>query len=585
VKLPREQKASKAPPCPHPALRRSAVSRSKTSAKATMKVQVNVKTCNATPNAKLDVVVGIADTVLSLKERLATAQLIPFPEQDLMLDGEVLEDGRQLSDYDVKDQCSLDFVVRASEETLAQQLSELLRARDLSCDELGLLYCYKHGVSMTQALTFIGQEPKLQEFIKKQKGFQLENNIVALVREDTVLKPFSVASEVEQLLKASPSGSLEIRELCSKFVQKFNVSLSSIVGTKPVDFLAKEKDLFTITARGVVSLKSASPKAQKPRAGKASAQPELNEPAVDTPPGLASTAPAEPVAPGSAESQQYLDLHNKICGRPFNSKATQILNEVVDLVSEAVFLSVDHVVKGGSVGKGTAISGHADAEVVFFLRGLPPMGHDRWLPPLLRSVAGVLQDRLGSQRGVEGILAAEDCIQLRARGLLAVDLRFSPVFETYAHAVQALGEQGPEARQFYAASLVEQRVQFIARQPGHVKVTIRLLKWWRDQQEWSGKLVRPGDEILELMAVYSAVQTKPADQRQAIANVMSLLSRFDELRIIWSNFYTKSDVWAPLLRQRPLLMDPVNPFVNVAEPQAFDARELMAAARTTRFFW
>lgn len=186
---------------------------------------------------------------------------------------------------------------------------------------------------------------------------------------------------------------------------------------------------------------------------------------------------------------------------------------------------------------------------------------------------------------MEGIATTEDSVQLRARGLVTVDLRFSPVFESYAQAVQALGEQGPGARQFYAASLVEQRVQFIARQPGHVKVTIRLLKWWRDQQEWSSKLVRPSDEILELMAVYSSVQTKPSDQRQAVANVMSLLSRFDELRIVWSNFYTKSDVWAPLLRQRPLLMDPVNPFVNIAEPQAFDARELMAAARTTHFFW
>merc|ERR1719188_2905059 len=166
-----------------------------------------------------------------------------------------------------------------------------------------------------------------------------------------------------------------------------------------------------------------------------------------------------------------------------------------------------------------------------------------------------------------------------------VDLRFSPVFQSYAKAVQALGEQGPDARRFYAPTLVEERVQFISRQPGHVKVTIRLLKWWRDQQEWSSKLVRPSDELLELIAVYSAVQTKPSDQRMAVANVMSLVSRFDELRIVWSNYYSKGDVWAPLLRQRPLLMDPVNPFVNIADPQAFDAKELMTVAKTTHFFW
>mmetsp|Transcript_43425 Transcript_43425/g.120703 ORF Transcript_43425/g.120703 Transcript_43425/m.120703 type:complete len:564 (-) Transcript_43425:148-1839(-) len=563
-----------------------------------MKVQINVKMVSNTPaSATLDIVVGATDTVLSVKERVAALQLIPFPNPDLMLNGEVLGDGQQLCDCGVKDLSSLDFVVRATQDTLIKQLSELLQARDLSCDELGLLYCYKHGVSVSQALAAIGHESTFQEFIKKQKSFQLENNVVALVREDTVLKPFSVAAEVEQILRANGPGALDMKELCLKFVQKFNVSLSSIVGMKPAEFLAKEKDLFTVTNRGLVCLKSAHPRPQKPRQGAPAAAeqglPEAAarsaegpvEPAVEAPPGLGASDPVDAALLGSAENQQYMDLHNKICGRSFNSKVAQAVNEVVDAVSEAVFLNVDHVVKGGSIGKGTAISGLSDAEVVFFLRGLPLAAHERWLPPLLRAVAGVLTERLGSERGVEGVRTTEDSVQLQARGLAVVDLRFSPVFEAYAQTVQVLGEQGPEARRFYTPSLVEQRVQFIARQPGPVKVTIRLLKWWRDQQEWSSRLVRPTDEILELMAIYSSVQTKPSDQRKAIANVMSLLSRFDELRIIWSNFYTKSDVWAPLLRQRPLLMDPVNPFVNIAEPQCFDARELMAAARTTHFFW
>jgi hypothetical protein len=280
-----------------------------------------------------------------------------------------------------------------------------------------------------------------------------------------------------------------------------------------------------------------------------------------------------------------VELHNKICGRAFNSKITQALSDAVEALSEASFLDIDHVTKGGSVGKGTAISGLADAEAVFFLKGLPPTGQERWLPPLLRAAAGVLSETLGEGRGFDCIQAAEDSVHMRVKGLLSLNIRFSPVFGNYGKTIQVLGEQGPDARRFYAISLVDERTQFIARQPGQVKVTIRLLKWWRDQQEWSGKLVRPTDEVLELLAVYSAVQTKPTDQRMAIANVMSLMSRFDELRIVWSNYYSKNDVWAPLLRQRPLLMDPVNPFINIADAQSFDARELMALARTTHFFW
>merc|ERR1719454_2623135 len=99
-----------------------------------------------------------------------------------MCDGEVLEASKRLSECGVKDGSSLDFVVRASEASLVKQLTELLQARDLSSDELGLLYCYKHGVSISQAL-----------------------------------KPLSPKDEVKQILEAA-GGSLEIPTVCSKFV-------------------------------------------------------------------------------------------------------------------------------------------------------------------------------------------------------------------------------------------------------------------------------------------------------------------------------------------------------------------------------
>merc|ERR1719174_837511 len=158
---------------------------------------------------------------------------------------------------------------------------------------------------------------------------------------------------------------------------------------------------------------------------------------------------------------------------------------------------------------------------------------------------------------------------------MTIDIYLSPTFENYAHTLQVLGEQSLDIRKFYAPSLTRERTQFVARQPSSVKVTIRLVKWWRDQQEWYGPLARPSDELLELAAIYSAIQTKPADQKVAIANLMSLLSRFDQMRVVWSNHYSKDTVWTPLLRQRPLLMDPANPYINVADPKTFDCNELM----------
>jgi len=284
-------------------------------------------------------------------------------------------------------------------------------------------------------------------------------------------------------------------------------------------------------------------------------------------------------------ADQYLELHTKISGRAFSSKATQALNDITATVSEKIFLNIDHVVRGGSVGRGTVIGSATDAEVVFFLKELPMAGQLRWLPALHKAVVGVLSEQLGPSHGVEDVRAEADSVKLTVRGVVSVDLKFVPVFGSISEVYQALGQQESETRRRLAAGLVKERTHFISKQPGQVKVTMRLLKWWRDQQEWSSASVRPSDDLIELLTVHSAIQSKPQDQQVAVTNVLGLMSRFDELTITWSNFYKKTDIWEPLLNQRPLVMDPVNPFLNVADPQVFDFRELMVHASQTRFFW
>jgi len=561
-----------------------------------MKVQVSMKSAALKGNQNtFDLSVKEDELVGKIKERIAASQLIAFPDTQLVHQGKTLQDGMKMGDYGVKENDALEFVISATEESLLKQVAELLQARDLTTDELGLLYCYKHGVSLNQALKTVGVEEKFQEYVKKQKKFSVENGRVALVREDTALKPFSAANEVEQILRDGGSP-MDVTVLCSKFIQKFNVSLSSIVGMRPAEFLEKEKDRFVLTGRGKVSLKSAQPKdaPAKKDVPKQPAAPAKKEPPAPTAP---APQPATAVAPvprveaalekqESDSDQMYQDLHTKISGRSFNSKIAQTLTAIVETVTEKCFLNVERVERGGAVGKGTAITGAADAEAVFFLTGMP-LGHQsKWLPPLLKSVATVLEQTLTPADGVTDLTTTTDSVRMTVKNLVTLDLRFSPVFESHAETVAALRtEQSAEARKYYVPSFVKEKSQFVGKQPGQVKVTIRLLRWWRDQQSWSSALTRPSDEVLELISIYSALQTKPRDQCQAVANAMSLMARFNELRIVWSNYYKKEDIWAPLLSHRPLLMDPVNPFVNAADPQSFDPKELMELARSTRFFW
>merc|ERR1719310_429722 len=244
--------------------------------------------------------------------------------------------------------------------------------------------------------------------------------------------------------------------LCSRFTQKFNVSLSSVTDMKPSVFLEKNKALFVVTSRGQVSLKGASDVQQKHRIPAAPRQ-EQQERQEAKPPGLArKTADDEvPQSTESSDSEQYLELHNKISGRSFNSKIAQILCDVVDVVTEKSFLNIAQVVKGGSVGKGTVISGTTDAEVVFFLRGMPQGQQSKWLPPLLKAVAAVLTQHLNNEHGVEGICTTDDSVTMKVKGCVDVELRFSPDFETYSEVIEAMGQQRPDVRKHFNTALVK----------------------------------------------------------------------------------------------------------------------------------
>merc|ERR1719160_403938 len=229
-----------------------------------------------------------------------------------MLNGAVLEKENTLAHYGVQESMSFDFVIQASEASLVNQLTELLQARDLTCDELGLLYCYKHGVSINQALKTVGHSEKFHDFIKTQKGFAVDNGRVTLVRSDTSLKPFSAVEELKKILEESKSGSMDITTLCSKFTQKFNVSISSVTDMRPAIFLEKQKDVFVVTKSGQVSLKSALERQQNQKTPVPHRQAEeSNRAAAKVQPKPTADGEKPPTQPSaeSSDSEQYLDLH------------------------------------------------------------------------------------------------------------------------------------------------------------------------------------------------------------------------------------------------------------------------------------
>lgn len=206
-----------------------------------------------------------------------------------------------------------------------------------------------------------------------------------------------------------------------------------------------------------------------------------------------------------AQNEAYLELHSKISGRAFSSKATQALNEISSAITEHLPFKIERVIRGGSVGRGTVIGGFTDAELVFHINDMPATAQIR--PELHKAVVGVLNAKLGAPH-VEDVRATHDCVKFTVRSVVAVTLKFVPVCDSYAEVHKALVTATPEARQRLGAALTKERTHFISKQSGQVKVTMRLLKWWRDQQRWSNDVARPSDYIIELLTVYSAMQSR-----------------------------------------------------------------------------
>mmetsp|Transcript_61769 Transcript_61769/g.95886 ORF Transcript_61769/g.95886 Transcript_61769/m.95886 type:complete len:424 (-) Transcript_61769:19-1290(-) len=126
-------------------------------------------------------------TVANARKVIAAAELIPFPEHDLVLGDKKLANELSLDEAGVRSGDSLVLVVRASEKTLVSQLEELLRERAaLSATELSLLYCQRFGTPVCQALRMLGLHSSIKRFLERHETFLITGGCVTL-RDGNVL--------------------------------------------------------------------------------------------------------------------------------------------------------------------------------------------------------------------------------------------------------------------------------------------------------------------------------------------------------------------------------------------------------------
>ncbi|KAK7478370.1 hypothetical protein BaRGS_00030374, partial [Batillaria attramentaria] len=167
--------------------------------------------------------------------------------------------------------------------------------------------------------------------------------------------------------------------------------------------------------------------------------------------------------------------------------------------------TVAQVLKGGSLAKGTAIKGSADIDLVVFFNGLPTVDDlKRELPNLLQIIQDEVKDHSEWKGRVKQVkvtpysvtftLDGQKVDILPASEAIRRDLK-SPtkIYST----IESSRDGARKAARHYSTSLAPLQVEFVKKVPGSLKGVIRLLKYWKQENN-----VNIRSYSLELLAIH-----------------------------------------------------------------------------------
>ncbi|XP_074139868.1 2'-5'-oligoadenylate synthase-like protein 1 [Sminthopsis crassicaudata] len=255
------------------------------------------------------------------------------------------------------------------------------------------------------------------------------------------------------------------------------------------------------------------------------------------------------------------------------------------------------VVKAGSVMNGTMLKHKGELHVVVFLDCCTYSTDDSYhydmlmlmkekLPYSWKNLANISEICVNSDVPrslfftIQFTMTSEpiDVVILTAHSILeSSPLSCPPPPETYVDLIEAAGVPGQ-----FSPSFIELQKSFIKNLPTKLKSLLRLVKhWYLQHLKFScPKASLPPIYALELLTIYAwetgAHQAENFNMARGFVSVMELLQDNKDICIYWTKYYSFQDqvirdfVTQQLKRERPIILDPVDPTHNVGEGKRWD---------------
>lgn len=395
-----------------------------------------------------------------------------------------------------------------------------------------------------------------------------------------VISERHVVEEFRRLILADGLQCVYISSLCGRFLQRFKKPVTGIINCKPAEFLRRYPDIFVMTGGGNVGLREV-----------------LGPDAVSVPPPpprMPKSAQAHDPSPEDLSGIELTDdVYREIHAHCMKGSSVQAIVErltpICQKMKQASFLALEEVVLGGAAGKGLFSTSTA-GEVVLFVRQLPFKSFCEWLPHILETLAPVMEYQLATEHA-EHFKVEKDHVSFTIRGGdfdLPVKVFLSPVFKDRAHLLACLHDANPAERSYFYPAMIKERNEFVSKESEETKVLIQLMSIWLSKLGLHGTSA-PTDWMFELLVIHICRQLKKPekeepkfDMAEMVINALETFAHFETLKVSWVDTkdarYAFEDIWKPLLSHTPLLMDPLNPFCNLADMNCFDSRRFAAAA-------
>nr|XP_010597266.1 2'-5'-oligoadenylate synthase 1 isoform X2 [Loxodonta africana] len=292
----------------------------------------------------------------------------------------------------------------------------------------------------------------------------------------------------------------------------------------------------------------------------------------------------------------------------FRTQVREAVDTICSFLKERCFIGsvrVSKVVKGGSSGKGTALKGRSDADLVVFLSNLTSFQEQlkhrgifieeirKQLEACQREeefdVEFEVQSKWENPRVLSFMLSSHcqnKCVNFDvlpafdALGQVTKDYKPDP--QIYVQLIRECSRGGE-----FSTCFTELQRAFLKQRPTKLKSLIRLVKYWYQECKKNLGKPLPAQYALELLTVYAwehGSNKTDFNTAQGFRTVLELVRDYRLLCIYWTKYY---DFENPVIEQylikqlqkpRPVILDPADPTGNLGDGHPDSWRRLAGEA-------